>query len=124
MAYGWIASAMATLCLLSCGAASAEAMNDARFAGHWVEINGPQPPRQFETRVVDGKLSLAIPSGMAPPKGRTLWLQQAGPDLFQTASDDAVKVEFRLTAPRKAHLEIRSYSLQWTSVTSTDLALH
>lgn len=119
-----IASSMvaaATLSLLASGAAAADAKADTRFAGRWIEVNGPQPAHVFETRLAEGKLSLAIPSDMAPPNGRTLWLERAGPDLFKTAPGDAAKVEFRITGPRKAHLEIRSYSVKWTSVTSTDL---
>lgn len=109
------------LALLASGATAAEAKTDTRFTGRWVEVNGPQPAHVFETHIADGKLSVAIPKDMAPPNGRTLWLEKAGPDLFKTAPGDAAKVEFRITGPRKAHLEIRSYSAKWTSVTSTDL---
>lgn len=102
-------------------ATAAEANADARFAGHWVEINGPTPPRVFETEVAGGRLKLIISEEMAPPRGRMLFLERVGPDVFKTAPESDVTAQFSLTGPGKAHLDLRTFSIKWTSVTSTDL---
>lgn len=102
-------------------AIAAEASPDARFGGRWVESNGPTPPHVFETQMVSGRLKLIIAPDMAPPRGRMLFLDRVGPDIFKTPPGDDVSAQFSLTGPGKAHLDLKTFSVQWTSVTSTDL---